>query len=79
MPQNIAVGKDAENVAKFLAKYAGGNVGRAEDSTKPPPAGVSGDSPVEDEQTDPEGLPSPGAPPPAESRDDVDNSRPAGN
>ncbi len=79
MPQNIAVGKEAENVAKFLTKYAGGNVGRAEDGPKPPPAGVSGDSPVEEKETNPEGVPSPGATPPAESKDDVDNARPPGN
>ena len=79
MPQNLAVGEEAENVAKFLAKYAGGNVGRAEQGRQRPPAGVGGDSPVEDPETTPEGVPSPGAPPPAESRDDVDNARPPGN
>lgn len=79
MPQNIVVGEDAEAVAKFLAKYAGGNVGRAEDGTNPPPAGVTGDSPVEEGETTPEGVPDPAATPPADSRDDVDNARPSGN
>jgi mono/diheme cytochrome c family protein len=77
MPQNIVVGEEAEAVAKFLAKYAGGEVGRAEDA-KPGPAGTTGDSPVEEEETTPEGLPEPGATPPAESQDDVDNARPPG-
>ena len=78
MPQNIAVGQEAENVAKFLAKYAGGNVGRAEDGPKPAPAGASGDSPVEEGETTPEGVPEPDATPPPESKDDVDNARPPG-
>ena len=79
MPQNIVVGEDAEDVAKFLAKYAGGNVGRAADGGDPPPAGVSGESPVEQPGTTPEGVPDPAATPPPTSRDDVDNARPPGN
>ena len=75
MPQNIAVGEDAEKVAKFLAKYAGGNVGRAT-NPKPPPVGVSGESPVEQEGTDPEGIPSPGAEAPEASQDQLDNAQP---
>lgn len=78
MPQNIVVGEDADAVAKFLAKYAGGNVGRAEDGTKPAPAGATGDSPVEQGGSTPEGVPDPAATPPPTSRDDVDNARPPG-
>jgi mono/diheme cytochrome c family protein len=76
MPQNIVVGEDAEAVAKFLAKYAGGDIGRAED-TNAPPAGVSGDSPVEQEETDPEAVPEPDATPPPASRDELDNAQPS--
>ncbi len=78
MPQNIVVGEEAEAVAKFLAKYAGGNVGRAEDGSDQGPAGSTGESPVEDPATTPEGVPDPAAPPPSTSRDDVDNARPPG-
>jgi hypothetical protein len=29
MPQNIVVGEDAEEVARFVARYAGGEAGEA--------------------------------------------------
>ena len=29
MPENIVVGEEAQEVAEFLAKYAGGSTGRA--------------------------------------------------
>lgn len=78
MPQNIVVGEDAENVAKFLAKYAGGEVGRAEDGDKPAPVGESGKSPVEQKGTNPEGVPSPGTEAPEASQDELDNAQPGG-
>jgi mono/diheme cytochrome c family protein len=38
MPQDIVTGKEAEEVAKFVAKYSG-RVGRAAQPTQPEPAG----------------------------------------
>jgi mono/diheme cytochrome c family protein len=76
MPQNIVVGEEAEAVAKFLAKYAGGDIGRAEDADKPAPAGVSGDSPV-DRESDAEGTPEPDATPPPAAQDEPDNAQPS--
>lgn len=80
MPQNIVVGEEAEAVAKFLSKYAGGEIGRADDGPKPAPAGSTGDSPVEGDNTTPSGSPTPdpATPPPATSRDAVGNAQPPG-
>jgi len=43
MPQNIAVGKDAEIVACFVAKYSGQDVERAATPGKQPPSGTGPD------------------------------------
>jgi mono/diheme cytochrome c family protein len=37
MPQNVAVGADASDIAKFLAKYSGHKVTRPITPTPPPP------------------------------------------
>jgi mono/diheme cytochrome c family protein len=44
MPQNIAVGQDAEDVAAFVSKYSGRNIARAPEVGKDAPAGVEGES-----------------------------------
>ena len=49
MPQNIVVGKDAEEVAEFVAKYAGTKAKSPpspipNQDTAPPDAGVTGKS-----------------------------------
>ncbi len=77
MPQNIVVGEDAEAVAKFLAKYAGGDIGRADDPSEEP-AGTTGDSPVEQDESTPEGVPSPDATAPPASQDELENAQPGG-
>lgn len=80
MPQNIVVGENAEAVAKFLAKYSGGDVGRATTGPEPgkDPAGVVGESPVEQEDTDVQGeeIPPSDEPPPPAARDIPSNSQP---
>ncbi len=78
MPQNIVVGKEAEDVAKFLSKYAGGEVGRATDADKPAPAGVSG-SPVDRPEKGPQGEETPDPrQTPKESKDRLENQQPPG-
>ncbi|MEA2291824.1 MAG: hypothetical protein QOF17_844 [Solirubrobacteraceae bacterium] len=39
MPQDIVTGKEAEEVAKFVAKYSGQAAGRRVQPTQPPPVG----------------------------------------
>jgi len=39
MPQNIVVGKEAEEVARFLEKYSGKDSGRAPQPGRAPPSG----------------------------------------
>jgi len=78
MPQNIVVGEEAEAVAAFLAKYAGGDVGRAEDGSDSTPEGTSGDSPVEQPGATPEGVPESDATPPPAAQDEVENAQPPG-
>ena len=41
MPQNLVVGRDAEDVAKFVAAYSGSKVSRPQGPTRPP--GETGD------------------------------------
>ena len=48
MPQNIVVGKEAEDVAAFVAKYSGGEVARAPTPNQANPQGVpGGENPVQ--------------------------------
>jgi mono/diheme cytochrome c family protein len=39
MPQDIVTGREAEEVARFVAKYSGRAAGRAVQPTQPPPVG----------------------------------------
>jgi mono/diheme cytochrome c family protein len=39
MPQNLAVGEDAVDLAKFVSRYAGANVQRPPGPSSPPPTG----------------------------------------
>ena len=50
MPQQIVVGEEAEQVAAFLEKYSGREVAR-DSGDEGAPAGVSGNSPVEESPT----------------------------
>lgn len=40
MPQNIVTGEEAQQVAEFVAKYAGGGADRPANPEQPPPAGT---------------------------------------
>jgi mono/diheme cytochrome c family protein len=44
MPQNIVVGKEAEEVARFIEKYSGSQADRPQTPNKPPPADASSGS-----------------------------------
>ena len=52
MPQQLAVGEEAEQVAAFLEKYSGRDIAR-DSGDEGPPAGVSGNSPVEESSPTP--------------------------